>query len=65
MEMADDETYTGDIADEVFETVSTATISGRYMAEIQEITKRSETTDEVTKTEYRLLSLHEIREEMD
>lgn len=52
-----DETYTGDIADEAIETVRNATLSRKYTAAIQEITPRSETTDEIIKTEYQLLSL--------
>lgn len=52
-----DETYTGDIADEAIETVRNATLSREYTAAIQEITPRSEATDEITKTEYQLLSL--------
>lgn len=60
-----EDTYTGDITDEAFEIVRTATLSRRYTAKIQEVTKRSETTDEVTKTECRLLSLREITEEVD
>lgn len=49
--------YTGKIADEAFETVSKATLSREYTATIQEITQRNETTDEITKTKYQLLSL--------
>ena len=52
-----EETYTGKIADKVFETVSKPTVNQEYTAEIQEITERSETTDEITKTKYQLLSL--------
>ncbi|MCE2400414.1 hypothetical protein J4G08_05940 [Candidatus Poribacteria bacterium] len=53
-----DETYTGKITDEVIESVSTATLSQIYTAEIQEVTERSETTNEITKTQYLLLSLN-------
>lgn len=50
------EIYAGRITDEAIETVRNATLSQTYTAEIQEITERSETTDE-TKTKYQLLSL--------
>ena len=50
-------TYTGKIADKVFETVSKPTVNQEYTAEIQELTERSETTNEITKTKYQLLSL--------
>ena len=49
--------YTGDIADEALETVKNATLSREYTATIQEITQRSEATDELTKPKYLLLSL--------
>lgn len=49
--------YTGDIADEALETVKNATLSREYTATIQEITQRSEATDEITKPKYLLLSL--------
>ncbi len=49
--------YTGDIADEAIEIVSTATLSREYIAKIQEITERRETTDEITKPKYLLLNL--------
>ena len=52
-----EDTYTGKIADIVFETVSKPTVNQEYTAEIQEINERSETTDEITKTKYQLLSL--------
>ena len=52
-----EKTYTGSISDEAIETVENATLSQTYTAMIQEITKRSETTNEITKTEYQLLSL--------
>lgn len=52
-----EKTYTGDIADEVFETVENVTLNRQYTAEIQEITERSEATDELTKPKYLLLSL--------
>lgn len=51
-----DKPYKGKITDEAIETVKNATLSQIYTAEIQEITERSETTDE-TKTRYELLSL--------
>ena len=51
-----DKPYKGKITDEAIETVQNATLSQIYTAEIQEITERSETTDE-TKTKYQLLSL--------
>ena len=50
-------TYTGRVADEAIETVSKATLSQEYIAEIQETTEKSEATDEITKTKYQLLSL--------
>ena len=52
-----EKTYTGDIADEVFETVENVTLNRQYTTEIQEVTERSETTDELTKPKYLLLSL--------
>ncbi len=52
-----EKTYTGDIADEVFETVENVTLNQQYTAEIQEITERSEATDELTRPKYLLLSL--------
>ena len=52
-----EKTYAGDIADEVFETVENITLNRQYTAEIQELTERSETTDELTKPKYLLLSL--------
>ena len=52
-----DETYSGKIRDEAIASVSTATLSQIYTAVIQEVTERSETTDEITKTQYLLLSL--------
>ena len=52
-----EKTYTGDIADEAIETVKNATLSREYTATIQEITQRSEATDEITKPKYQLLSL--------
>ena len=51
-----DKPYKGKITDEAISTVKNATLSRIYTAEIQEITERSETTDE-TKTRYELLSL--------
>ena len=50
-------TYKGHITDEAFETVRNATLNQEYTAEIQEITERSEATDELTKPKYLLLSL--------
>ena len=52
-----EKTYTGDIADEVFETVENVTLNREYTAEIQEVTERSEATNELTKPKYLLLSL--------
>ena len=52
-----EKTYTGDITDEVFETVENVTLNRQYTAEIQEVTERSEATDELTKPKYLLLSL--------
>ena len=54
-----EKTYAGDIADEVFETVENITLNRQYTAEIQELTERSETTDELTKPKYLLLNLSE------
>ena len=54
---AAEKTYTGDIADQVFETVESITLNLKYTAEIQEVTERSEATDELTKPKYLLLSL--------
>ena len=48
--------FAGTIATEALQSVSTARLSQEYTAEIQEITIRSETTDE-TKTKHQLLSL--------
>ena len=50
-------TYTGDIADEFFETAENITLNLKYTAEIQEVTERSETTNELTTPKYLLLSL--------
>ncbi len=52
-----EKTYTGDIADEVFETVENITLNLKYTAEIHEITERSEATNELTNPKYELLSL--------
>ncbi|RKU36981.1 hypothetical protein C6496_11515 [Candidatus Poribacteria bacterium] len=49
--------YKGHIADEAFEIVRNATLNQKYTAEIQEVTERSEATDELTKPKYLLLSL--------
>lgn len=49
--------YIGDIADEAIEAMNTVRINGQYTARIQEITERRETTDEITKPKYQLLSL--------
>ena len=51
--------YTGKIADEAIETASSATLRREHTAEIQEITIKSEATNEIIKTEYQLLSLSE------
>lgn len=56
----EDGPYAGKIADQAFETVSHATLSQIYKAEILELTEKSETTDE-TKTKYELLSLANIQ----
>ena len=48
---------TESIADEAIKVVSTATLSREYTATIQEITKKREATDEITKPKYQLLSL--------
>ena len=52
-----EKTYKGDIADEVFEIVEDITLNRQYTADIQEVTERSEATDELTKPTYLLLSL--------
>ncbi len=57
--------YKGIIVDKDFEYTVDVTLGKEYSAEIQEVPERSETTGEITKKEYRLLSLHEKREEMD
>ena len=49
--------YIGDIADQAIEAISMVRINGQYTARIQEITERRETTDEITKPKYQLLSL--------
>ena len=58
-----DKTYAGKIADKAYDTVSTATLSRNYTAEILEIIKKNDTTGEVSKTEteYQLLSLIEYQ----
>ena len=55
-------TYTGTITDKAFETISQAILNQEYTATIQEISKRSATTDEIIKTEYQLLNLKIINE---
>ncbi len=57
LETAGERIYSCKITQEAIETVRNATLSQIYTAKIQEITKRSETANEITKTEYRLLSL--------
>ena len=57
--------YKGIIVDKDFEYTVDVTLGKEYSAEIQEVPERSETTGEITKKEYRLLSLNEKREEMD
>ena len=52
-----EETFSGTIAEEAIESVSTATLSRIYTAELQEVHERSETTGEITKTGIQLLSL--------
>jgi hypothetical protein len=52
-----EETYKGKITNEAFNTVSTATLSREYTAEIQEITETSEAPDKIAKTKYLLLGL--------
>ncbi len=59
----EEKNYTGDIADEVFETVDNITLNLKYAAEIQEVTERSEATDELTKPKYLLLSLKLVSNE--
>lgn len=50
-------TYKGHITSKAFETVRNATLGREYTAEIQKIIEKSETTSEITKTKYLLLSL--------
>ena len=50
-------TYKGHITSKAFKTVRNATLGQEYTAEIQEVTERSEATDELTKPKYILLSL--------
>ena len=52
-------TYKGHITSKAFETVRNATLGREYTAEIQELTERSETTSEITKTQYLLLNLNQ------
>ena len=54
-----DELYTGDVSDQAIEAISSARINGEYIARIEEIVERRETTDEFTKPKYLLLSLSE------
>ncbi len=54
---ANGKVYSGSIADEAIEAISTARMSAEYTARIQEITERHETTDEITKPKYQLMSL--------
>lgn len=56
IETIEEERYSGTITEEAIDAVSTATLSREYNARIQEITTRSETTNEVD-TKYKLLSL--------
>ena len=56
-----DKTYSGKITDKAYDTVSTATLSRNYTAEIQEIIKRDDTIGEIPNTEYQLLSLIEYQ----
>ena len=56
-----EKTYVGDIAGEVFETVENVTLNREYIAEIQEVTERSEATNELTKPKYLLFSLRNLR----
>ena len=52
-----EETFAGTIAEEAIESVSIATLSRIYTAELQEVHERSETTGEITKTGIQLLRL--------
>ena len=56
-----EETFSGTIAEEAIESVSTATLSRIYTAELQEVHERSETTGEITKTGIQLISLRSLR----
>ncbi len=53
--------YKGIIVDKNFKYTVDVTLGKEYSAEIQEVPERSETTGEITKKEYRLLSLREIK----
>ena len=54
-----EKTYSGKIADETIETVKGVRMNQIYTAEIREIIKKHEATDETTKPEYQLISLKE------
>ena len=56
-----EEKYAGTIVEEAIESVSTATLSQIYTAELQEVHERSETTGEITKTGIQLISLRSPR----
>lgn len=51
--------YSGRMAEEIIEEVTNVRMNQIYTARIREVTKKSETTDEITKPEYYLISLKE------
>ncbi len=56
--------YRGIIIDDKFKNIVPITLGEEYIAEIQEVPVKSETTGEITKTEYRLLSLSKKKQVM-
>ena len=52
--------YSGKIPEETIKTVEGVRMNQIYTARIRQVDKKSETTDETTKTEYYLISLKEI-----
>ena len=54
-----DKTYTGHLTEEAFDTVENVTLKREYIAEIEEVTERSETTKELTTPKYLLHSLRD------
>ena len=56
---AEEKTYSGKIPEETIKTVEGVRMNQIYTARIRQVTQKSETTDEITKTEYYLISLKE------